>query len=449
MKNDIGPRNAIMISFLTLALSTGIEAFSIFNNPMRRTTCLSAKPPPKASFDLESLEAYEQQLDAVTQLEEGYDVEEDLLLDSSSSEALSYPILADLHNLRIDAAMVACQPQLSRSTCVNMIADGLVWLVDEDDRKMPVHRKSHKVQQGQTLQLLLSAIGPQNLTHIQPEKIHLDILFEDKHMIVINKAAGMVVHPAVGHWNGTLCNALAYYLTTTSPYGPGDFADDETIADETSFRPGIVHRIDKGTTGIIVVAKSKDALAKLSQAFKDRRVKKAYLAITVGNPGSDVKIDKPIERHPIHRQRMRVVPDPHRSSQRQLPTAAMESKGRKAMSFVDSVVFNGKLALAQVRIITGRTHQVRVHLQDRKTPIYGDTVYGLADWNKKLYKTHQLDRPLLHAYRLQLEHPITGKVMDFDAPLPEDMIRIAKTIDESFERVLAEQFHLAATMRTL
>jgi 23S rRNA pseudouridine1911/1915/1917 synthase len=433
-------KNAAIVASLMLALlSSGVYSFAIPAN-RRQTTCLS-KAPPKASFDLESIEAFEQRLEAATQIEQGDDLDEDLLLDSTSSEVISFAIPSDLDNVRIDTAMVTLQPQLSRTACVKMIDDGLVWVMDEDDGKLLVDRKSFKVQERQILHLLLSNDGPYNITHIVPEDIPLDIVYEDEHIIVINKAAGMVVHPAVGHWNGTLCNALAYYLTKTSPFGPGDFSNNQTLAEETSFRPGIVHRIDKGTTGIIIVAKTRDTLAKLSQAFKDRRVKKTYLAITVGNPGSDVKIDKPIERHPVHRQRMRVVPDPHRSSQRASPSTT-ETKGRKAVSFVDTVAFNGKLALAQVRIVTGRTHQVRVHLQDRKTPIYGDIVYGLADWNKKLYKTHQLDRPLLHAYRLELEHPVTGKRMEFEAPLPEDMERIARTIDESFANALAKQYPL-------
>jgi 23S rRNA pseudouridine1911/1915/1917 synthase len=438
--------SAIRVSrglLILLMWTTSVASFSI-STDRRQASCtltLFAKPPPKSSFDLDEIEAYEERLDnADNRMDDGYELDDDVLLDSVASEAVSFLIPPVLHNKRIDAAIVALQPQLSRSVCANMVSDGAVWVLDEDDRKIVVDRKSFKVQQGQTVQMLLASGESLDITHIEPQNIPLDIIFEDQHMIVINKAAGMVVHPAVGHLDGTVCNALAYYLANNSPCGPGDFINNQTATEETKFRPGIVHRIDKGTTGLLVVAKTRAALATLSQAFKDRRVKKTYLAITVGNPGVDVKIDKPIGRHPIHRQRMRVVPDPHRSSQRlsstEPPTTA--SKGRKAVSFVDTMASNGKLSLVQVRIVTGRTHQVRVHLQDRKTPIYGDAVYGLSDWNKKLFKSHQLDRPLLHAYKLELEHPATGELKAFKAPLPADMERIARTIDETFAESLAE-----------
>lgn len=202
-----------------------------------------------------------------------------------------------------------------------------------------------------------------------------------------------------------------------------------------SFRPGIVHRLDKGTTGVLVVAKTKLAHAQLSEAFASREVKKTYLAITVGNPGENVAIDKPIGRHPVYRQRMRVVPDPHKkdssgmSPKDRLAASPSNSvAGRRAISFVDTLAFDGKLSLVQVRIETGRTHQIRVHLQDRHTPIYGDDIYGLADWNKRLFQTHQIERPLLHAYRLEVSHPITKENMVFEAPVANDMLCIARLI---------------------
>lgn len=149
-------------------------------------------------------------------------------------------------------------------------------------------------------------------------------------------------------------------------------------------------------------------------------------------------IDKPIGRHPIHRQRMRVVPDPS-----QMNSSGMSPKqrravgkggksnaqlGRNALSFVDTLAFDGKLSVVQVRIETGRTHQIRVHLQDRKTPIYGDDVYGLTDWNKRLAKSQQIQRPLLHAFRLEIEHPVNGKKMVFRAPMADDMMSVATAI---------------------
>jgi 23S rRNA pseudouridine1911/1915/1917 synthase len=163
-------------------------------------------------------------------------------------------------------------------------------------------------------------------------------------------------------------------------------------------------------------------------------VKKTYLTVTVGNPGKQVVIDKPIGRHPVHRQRMRVVPDPHkRNSGGFAPKDRMTMQttaqaGRRALSYVDTLCFDGKLSLAQVRIETGRTHQIRVHLQDRRTPVYGDDIYGLSDWNSRLSKVHQISRPLLHAYTLELQHPVTGESLHFRAPMAEDMERIVRTI---------------------
>ena len=164
------------------------------------------------------------------------------------------------------------------------------------------------------------------------------------------------------------------------------------------------------------------------------RAEKTYLAITVGNPGQRVVIDRPIGRHPIHRQRMRVVPDPtQQNSQRRIsPTKNGSgngtSKGRRALSFVDTIAYDGKLGFVNVRIETGRTHQIRVHLQDRHTPIYGDDIYGISDWNKRLNKTYGISRPMLHAFRLKIQHPITGESMTFTASLPDDMRKIIKTI---------------------
>ena len=286
------------------------------------------------------------------------------------------------------------------------------------------------------------------------------------------------VHPAAGNWDGTLVNALAYYLANESSYGPGEFVQkenthinenassssssttstDNPIIEKDSkdgemiyFRPGIVHRLDKGTTGIIVVAKTKLALTQLSESFAKRKAKKTYLAITVGNPGKRIKIDKPIGRHPIHRQRMRVVPDPKTKNssgyspmeRRNVNTmsTSLSIAGRRALSYVDTKAFDGKLSVVEVKIETGRTHQIRVHLQDRHTPIYGDDVYGLTDWNKILSKKYQIERPLLHAYRLEIDHPITGEQMIFHAPMADDMTRIANIIWPQGKEERPELFH--------
>lgn len=324
----------------------------------------------------------------------------------------------------------------------------------------PIQRKSHPLESSSILiypsrQSLLSTSSSSTLlsnfippTEIIAQNIPLDVLFEDEHMIVINKQAGMVVHPAAGNWDGTLVNAMAYYLMNESPFGAGEFFTDDAKEEVTAnddvevnqddavtnsistLRPGIVHRLDKGTTGVLVVAKTSSALATLSEAFAERKVKKQYLAVTIGNPGDDQWINKPIGRHPLHRQIMRVVPDPNAQmnrSQLRLSTA-VPKPGRPALSHIHTVHHDGKLSIVQVKIATGRTHQIRVHLQDHGTPIYGDDVYGLSDWNKALTGRRGITRPLLHAQRLEIDHPVTGENMVFEAPVADDMMGIIKTI---------------------
>lgn len=409
-----------------------------------RPTILFAKPPPTAHFDLEVVEAFEAQMDLENAAlnNEDEDNEDDLLDENvgSRNSLRDFVVPEDLHNKRIDAVVAALIPELSRSVCGNLVADGMV----QDASGKIIDRKSVKVSAGTLLRVQVPS--DEKPLEIVPQNIPLDIIYEDEYMIVINKAAGMVVHPAAGNWEGTIVNALAYYLEN-SPYGKGDFVGSETEksndlslkdptgadGETTTFRPGVVHRLDKGTTGVLVVAKTSQALASLSEAFANRTTKKTYLAITVGNPGRRVKIDKPIGRHPIHRQRMRVVPDPHRkdssgTAPRDRMSATMLKKGRNALSYVDTLAFDSKLSLVQVRIETGRTHQIRVHLQDRHTPIYGDDVYGIADWNKRLLKSHGITRPLLHAYSLEVDHPVTGERMVFKAPMEENMKTMASTI---------------------
>jgi 23S rRNA pseudouridine1911/1915/1917 synthase len=452
----------VLIVALGCCLVGHVDAFALTLTPrsfgrysVDSSVCW-AKPLPTAGMDLQAILASEAQRDLeVEESLDGLDLDLDVLDDedlelstsTSTQEVRMYTIPPELNKKRIDAAITALEPELSRSFCGKLVVDGQVRLVSNDNSSSVIDRKSFKVEAGQQLQISLPS--GEKVTEILAQNIPLDILFEDEHMIVLNKAANMVVHPAAGNWDGTVVNALAYYLSS-SPMGTGDFVDthgkiksesakdidvDGTDGETVSFRPGIVHRLDKGTTGVLVVAKTTQALAALSDAFASRRVKKTYLTITVGNPGKRVKIDKPIGRHPIHRQRMRVVPDPHRKDSRgssprdrMVETRTPSQAGRRALSYVDTIAFDGKLGLVQVRIETGRTHQIRVHLQDRHTPVYGDDVYGLTDWNKRLSKTHQIARPLLHAYRLEIAHPVTGEHMVFVAPLAEDMLVIAKAV---------------------
>jgi 23S rRNA pseudouridine1911/1915/1917 synthase len=438
-----------------------------------------AKPPPTSRQDLAKLLKFEKSLEEEepTKLQKNAydDGDDDEQVDFETVDWINITVPDHLHDKRIDSALEELLrldaenypdlPPLSRSQIIELLKGGVIYVANFDDKTkkpMVVQRKAYKIQAGQVVSLSYASLHKYRNgglpTEVIPEKMPLDILFEDEHMVVLNKAAGMVVHPAAGNWNGTLVNALAHYLTSESPFGAGEFASVNaqtaegavvtaavTIMDEpldnvngenpTIFvRPGIVHRLDKGTTGVIVVAKSNEALTKLSEAFKARRVKKTYVAMTVGNPGNDVLIDNYIARHPMHRQRMRVVPDntlPNSRAGRVVePVSGTKtgSVGKRAISMVNSVAFDGKLSVVEVKIQTGRTHQIRVHLQDRGTPVYGDDVYGIAEWNKKLAKEHGALRPFLHAHRLELNHPITNEHMIFVAPMASDMCRLADIV---------------------
>lgn len=230
---------------------------------------------------------------------------------------------------------------------------------------------------------------------VEPENIPLDIIFEDEHLIVVNKPAGMVVHPAVGNWTGTFVNALLFHCQNL----------EKTF--HSTLRPGIVHRLDKDTTGLLLAAKTEIAHQKLVQQFASRMIQKQYLAICVGNPG-EVKIEKNIGRHPVHRKLMSVHKD----------------KGKQAITLCKTLAFDGKISLVQIELLTGRTHQIRVHLKDHGTPILGDSIYGSDSANKK----YGAQRQLLHAQSLRFKHPITDQDLSLEAPLPADMAQWIKKL---------------------
>ncbi len=455
--------------------NTNLFSNSSPSPPLCAHTRLFGKSPA-SNFDLDSILNLEAELQKREELERReIEIDNNHSLDdnffSEEEDVQVFEVTHAQHERRIDAILFELDPSISRSQYGNLISNGMVALSipkdhgDDSSNKVTVcTRKSMKVEQG-TIIHVKKAIE-EKPTEIIAQDLPLDIVYEDEYMIVLNKAAGMVVHPAVGNWDGTVVNALAYYLTKKSPFGSGDFIEDDgkvqlkcqegievdgTDGEAVFFRPGIVHRLDKGTTGLLVVAKTRESLASLSEAFAARTVKKTYVAVTIGNPGKQVVINKPIGRHPIHRQRMRVVPDPTKMSGmgmtlRQRTKMGLMSGmsaaqvGRHALSYVDTLAFDGKLSVVQVRIETGRTHQIRVHLQDRTTPIYGDDLYGFDDWNKRLAKSYKIQRPLLHAFRLELDHPITGERMVFTSPMANDMLEIVRGIWPGGETERGELF---------
>jgi 23S rRNA pseudouridine1911/1915/1917 synthase len=236
--------------------------------------------------------------------------------------------------------------------------------------------KAYKLSPKQVIQFT-DTIKP--LLSVLSEKIPLDILFEDEYLVCINKPSGMVVHPAVGSPNGTFVNALLGYL----------------------------HRLDKGTTGVLIAAKNDVMLSKMSELFASRQIRKLYLVICIGNPGDDT-ISVPIGRSVKNRQQMTVD----------------KLSGRPSTTHVKTLAFDGKLSVCLVKIDTGRTHQIRVHLQHRGTPVVGDETYGNAHWNSKLLSENGVNRPLLHSYELSFIHPTSNLLTTICAPVPKDMCDI-------------------------
>ncbi|MFM2001200.1 MAG: ribosomal large subunit pseudouridine synthase [Planctomycetota bacterium] len=262
-------------------------------------------------------------------------------------------------------------------------------------------RPSHRVREGQTIRFRLPAPATDDTI---PENIPLDILHEDDGMVVINKAARMVVHPARGNWTGTLTSALAYRFQSLSDIGGPT-------------RPGIVHRLDRDTSGVIVVAKTNAVHLHLAQQWHDREVQKEYLAIAVGRIDRDRDlIEAMIGKHPFQREKM-AIRDRHASS-------------RHAKTFYEVLERFARYSFVKAMPETGRTHQIRVHLEYIGRPILCDRLYaGHAEVTRSQLLGSQpqkgeepiLSRHALHASRLTLRHPKTGKLMEFHAPLPQDL----------------------------
>lgn len=217
------------------------------------------------------------------------------------------------------------------------------------------------------------------------EPIPLDVIYEDEFLLVVNKPVGMVVHPAVGNWTGTFVNALLYRY--------------QELYHTPDLRPGIVHRLDKDTSGLLLAAKTPLAQQRLIELFAQRKIHKEYLAICVGNPGI-IEINAPIGRHPVHRKMMTVLPE-----------------GKPALSYCTTLAFDGKISLVRIVLASGRTHQIRVHLKHQGCPVLGDSVYGNVSINKKFSASRQL----LHAHKLQFIHPMTQTHIELEVPLPQDM----------------------------
>ena len=237
-------------------------------------------------------------------------------------------------------------------------------------------------------------------TEIKPENIKIDIVYEDSYIVVINKQAGLVVHPAHGHYSGTLVNAILYHIKDLSGING-------------EIRPGIVHRLDKDTSGLIVIAKNDKVHVTLTEMFQEKKIRKTYLAILKGKLNkSEGKVVTQIGRDKNDRKKMTVIDD--------------ITKGKTAITNYRVLSQNSLFTLVKVNIETGRTHQIRVHMRHLGYPILGDSVYGRKD-NEK--------RQMLHAYRLEFLHPVTGNPMEFIGEIPEDFQRALKKSDLEIDEI--------------
>jgi 23S rRNA pseudouridine1911/1915/1917 synthase len=312
----------------------------------------------------------------------------------------------DSEGVRLDRFLVSILPEHSRSQIQRLIKDGRILVAGREARS------NQPVKTGQDITVDV----PEPVDPVpQPEALPLPILYQDSDLIVIDKPAGMVVHPAAGHASGTLVNALLHHVDDLSGIGGEK-------------RPGIVHRLDRGTSGLMVVAKHDAAHEELGRQFADREVEKEYFALTWGEVMAGRRIDAPIGRDPGNRKKM--------SSE---PTRVRRS--REAVTrIVRAEHFGRVLTLAQVAIHTGRTHQIRVHLSAIGHPIVGDALYGGVHRRVPgdLRAVNHLDRPFLHAARLVFKHPEDQRRMEFTSALPADLQRVLDELRTAFDPTLHE-----------
>jgi 23S rRNA pseudouridine1911/1915/1917 synthase len=316
-----------------------------------------------------------------------------------------FPVLPDDAGTRLDQFLVAQMPERSRSEVQRWVKEGRV-AVTTVDGALEAAKPALRLEAGMQL-TLESPDGPAPVEALAPEAIGLSIVYEDDDLIVVDKPAGMVVHPAPGHESGTLVNAILFH----APHIEG-------VGGER--RPGIVHRLDRETSGLIVVAKNDRAMRNLQAQFKARTVYKEYVALVEGGvePASGI-IDAPIGRHPVDRKRQAILPEDARTGQSLGRDAITEYHTLARYIAPPGMVLGGagRMTFTLLRVVlhTGRTHQIRVHLAWRKHAVVGDTLYG--PHSSRL----PLKRQFLHAHRLQLRLPSNGDAREFFAPLPADL----------------------------
>ena len=313
----------------------------------------------------------------------------------------------DSDGLRLDRFLVSLMPEQSRSQIQRLIKEGHVRVGDREAKA------NQAVKTGQ--EIVVDVPAPVDAVP-QPEALPLPILYQDHDLIVIDKPAGMVVHPAAGHTSGTLVNALLHYVDDLSGIGGEK-------------RPGIVHRLDRGTSGLMVVAKHDAAHEELARQFAAREVEKEYIGLVWGEVMAGRRIDAAIGRDPSNRKKMSST------------TSKRMRRSREAVTrIVRAEHFGRTLTLANVAIHTGRTHQIRVHLSTIGHPIVGDALYGGVHRRVPgdLRAVTHLERPFLHAARLAFKHPDDERRMEFTSELPADLQGVLDELRDRFNPLLHE-----------
>jgi len=300
-------------------------------------------------------------------------------------------VTPELAGQRLDVALARLARDLSRSRVARLVADGRVLL---DGRPS---KASARLRGGERLELSIPDAEPSGLV---AQDLPIAILHEDQDLLVLEKAAGMVVHPARGTPHSTVVNALLHHLGAAAPHPE---------------RLGLVHRLDKETSGCLVVAKTEAALAALQAAFKGRRVEKVYLALCHGRLSAEGRLDTPYGRHPSDRKRF---------------SSRVRSERRAVTSWRVTERFGDAATLVEVNLETGRTHQIRVHLAESGHPLLADAAYGGVRREARLPEGHPakraaaaIGRQALHAWRLAFDHPRSGRRVAFESPPPEDFRR--------------------------
>jgi len=282
---------------------------------------------------------------------------------------------------RLDRFLAQALPAFSRARLETLIRDGFVTVNGKAARPRDLVRTGDVAELREPEVEKIEAL---------PEEMALEILFEDEDLLVLNKPAGLVMHPGGGHQQHTLVNALLAHCQNLSGIGGKE-------------RPGIVHRLDKETSGALVVAKNDSTHRDLSKQFAARTMGKIYLALVAGTPRKATGvIDKAIARHPVHRQRMSIA----------------RRQGRSAKTEYRVLRSNGEVSLLECTLHSGRTHQIRVHLHDLGHPVLGDKLYGGK-------RAGDFPRQMLHAWKLSFDHPRTGERMNFTAPIPDGFEELA------------------------